>query len=468
MENILEKDTSSRFTSIISLVALLAFFPMLLMGVYQTTVLLTRAFGVNAEIIVDTQAVLETINTDFIHAYSQGGEEAKDMIGPVKQEVTALKPKYIRLDHIYDHHDVVHRSGDSLSYDFSRLDQAVQTILATGAKPVLALSFMPAVIAKDGVIINPPNDWNEWAQVVRRTIEHYSGKGEMNIAEIYYEVWNEPDLDQFGKWHYSNQEKNYMTLYRYASQGAQQAQNVHQFYLGGPSTTGLYKNWIIALIKSGYRVDFLSWHSYLEDPTKFAKDQRNIANWLMTYPAHILKPKLITEYGFTGAKDGRYNTKYAAAHTAAVVRQLISGQPTFMFAFELKDGPGQTDGWGLIGHEGSNKQKKPRYHVYNFIDNMVGKRLALEGEGSWVTGFASIRDDVYRVFLVNFDQKGTHAENVPVTFINLEPGDYEYREWFLQGRDVTFPETVSTENPTLIREVFMPAQSIAILEVRKK
>lgn len=466
MANFLEQETSQRTTSIISLVALLAFFPLLLLGVYNAAIIVTRAFGTPANIVVDASVTLEPIRTDFYHAFAQGGEESTDMLAPIVPEVTALRPQMIRIDHIYDHYNVVSRQGGQLTFDFSRLDQAVQTIRSTGATPLLSLSFMPADIAKDGVIINPPNDWNEWALVVQRTIEHYSGRGELNIPGMYYEVWNEPDLEQFGKWHYATGDKNYLTLYRYAATGAQRAQNVQQFFLGGPSTTGLYKNWILALVRSGYRVDFFSWHMYNPDPTRFNKDQRDLVSWLLPYPAFTLTPKLITEYGFTGAKDGRYNTMYAAAHTAAVIRQLISGQPTYMFAFELKDGPGQSDGWGLIGHEGSGKQKKPRYHVFSFIDEMAGTRLALSGEGSWVTGFSSVRDGVIRILLVNYDASGSHSENVPVTISGLDPGTYTYRERFLLGRDVVFTETVSAEErPNITREVFMPAQSVAMLEI---
>lgn len=468
MTNFLEQDTSPKATSIVSLVALLAFFPLLLMGVYNAAIIVTRAFGVKANIVVNTQNVLEPIRTDFYHAFAQGGEEASDMIGPVLNEVRALNPQVIRIDHIYDHYNVVSRSGSDLTFDFSRLDQAVDSIIDAGATPMLVLSFMPRAIARDEVIINPPNNWEDWALVVQRTIEHYSGKDQKNLQNIYYEVWNEPDLEIFGKWHYASEDKNYLTLYRYSALGANRAQNVNAFSLGGPSTTGLYKNWILALVRSGQRLDFFSWHSYQNDPTRFNQDQRDLVSWLLPYPGYTLLPKMITEYGFTGAKDGRYNTTYAAAHTAATIRQLISGQPTYMFAFELKDGPGQSNGWGLIGHENDGKTIKPRYHVFSFIDSMIGNRLELSGEGSWVTGFATKRDETIRVLLVNFDNNGSHTENVPITINGLEPGNYTYRERFLLGRDVVFDETITNQKPTITRDVFMPAQSVAILEITKK
>lgn len=460
------RQATGKTTSIISFLGLIVFLPLFIMAVGQTITLMSRASGKPANIVVDTSLRLEPITTNFYHAFAQGGEEPNDMISSIVTQTKALRPRTIRIDHLYDNYQVVGRDGGGLTFDWSRLDAVIRTIISTGAKPILALSYMPNVIAKDGVIINPPNDWNEWALVVQRTIEHYSGKNGLNLNGVYYEVWNEPDLAQFGSWKLGG-EKNYLTLYRYASIGANNAQNVNAFALGGPATTGLYKNWIVALVQSGNRINFFSWHSYLSNPEQFATDQRNIISWLVQYPAYTLLPKLITEFGFTGSKSTGYGTMYGAAHTAAVIRQLISGSPEYLVSFQLKDGPGQNDGtgWGLITHDDNGLKKKPRYSVYEFIDAMAGTRLLLSGEGSWVTGFATIKDDVMRVMLVNFDQNGNHSEQVPVQFIKLAPGAYTLRQRFLLGTNTQ--RTYDVESDTLSTDIFMPSQSIAILELTK-
>lgn len=465
--SVLLHHVEGKTTSIISFIALLVFLPLFIIVVQQTFVLFTRASGVPANIVVDAQSRLEPIKTDFYHAFAQGGEESTDMLTSVSSEVKALSPRYIRIDHLYDHYQVVGRDGSGLTFDFSKLDGVINTITATGAKPVLALSYMPQVIAKDGSIINPPNDWNEWATVVQKTIEHYSGKSGRNMSGIYYEVWNEPDLAQFGGWKMEG-EKNYLTLYRYAAAGASQAQNVNAFYLGGPVTTGLYQNWVLGLVKSGSRMDFISWHSYISNPEQFAADQRNLISWLLPYPTYTLLPKLITEFGFTGEKNVGYNGMYSAAHTAAVIRQLISGGPSYLFTFQLKDGPGQTsgDGWGLITHDDNGKRRKPRYYVFSFMDQMAGTRMNLTGEGSWVTGFASTRDNVFRVLLVNFNPGGDHSEQVPVTVTNLTPGTYAVRTKFLLGTDTTSTETVTDKS--LSTKIFMNTQTVALVEITKK
>jgi len=460
-----EQDASPKSVRAITVIAFLAFVPLLFYATIQSVTLLTRAFGKPANIIVHASIPLEPISSDFYHAFAQGGEEGENMLDAVTSETKALSPKIIRIDHIYDHFDVVKKNGSNLEYNWGKLDQIVTAILSTGAKPMFALSYMPSAIAKDGVIINAPNDWNEWAQVVQKTVERYSGRGSKNLSGIYYEVWNEPDLAQFGSWKMGG-EKSYLTLYRYAAIGASNAQNVNGYYLGGPSTTGLYKNWILGLTNSGLRVDFYSWHTYQADPLKYIEDQRNFTSWLIDRPTAMIKPTLITEFGITGAKSKLYDSTYAVAHTAAVIRQLISGGPKYLFSFELKDGPGQQsgDGWGLVTHQDNGKRKKARYSIYSFLDQMVGTRLQVTGEGSWVTGFASKQEKSIRLLLVNFVKGGSHSEEVPVTFTDLEPGNYTYKERVLFGRNVSSPVTVGADG-VLSKKIFLAMQNVAILEL---
>lgn len=466
MTSFFTSSVPSKTSSLISILALAIFLPLMLLAVYQTATLLSRASGTPANITIDTKTELEPISTDFYHAFAQGGEESNNMLSPISSQVRALKPRVIRIDHLYDHYSVVGKQGDALTFDWQRLDELVDTILATGAKPLLVLSYMPSVIARDGIIINPPNDWNQWATVVQKTIEHYSGRGEKNINGVYYECWNEPDLDQFGSWKMQG-EKNYLTLYRYCSIGANNATGTNAFHLGGPVTTGLYKNWILSLVSSGNRLDFISWHSYLGDPAQYATDQRNIASWLLPFPTSIILPKLITEHGITGSKSALYGTTYASAYEVAVIRQLISGGPTYLFSFELKDGPQDTsEGWGLITHESKGLKTKPRYAIYSFLDSMAGKRLRLTGEGSWVTGFSTKKENTIRVLLVNFDRNGNHVETVPVTFANLDQGSYSFHEKHLFGTDTTLMETVS--EASLQKRIYMPAQSVVLLELKKQ
>lgn len=415
--------------SIVSFVALLIFLPLLLLAAYQTATIISRATGKPANIIIDAGAVTsEKIDPTFMYALAQSGK--------VQKEISALRPKWIRIDHIYDFYDIVKNDvSGSLSFDFSRLDPIIESIRAAHATPVISLSSMPPAIAKDGKVTNAPKNWSDWTMVIQKTIEHISGSSEKNIPEVYYEVWNEPNHEQSGGWDLTG-EKNYLTLYHYAAVGAGEAKQTQKFFLGGPATRGLYKNWIINLINSGDRVDFLSWHSYLLEPERFPQDQRDITSWLLPYPNSVLLPKLITEYGFTGS--------LGSAYTASVFRQLVSGSPTALFTSHLESG-----------------------YIYSLLSRMAGNRVLLTGEGTWVTGFASKQTDTIRIMLINFDASGSHTETTPITITNLPNGMYGYSQEYLQGNTPgeaqKFMESVI--DGTLKKQIYMPAQALVLIEL---
>jgi hypothetical protein len=472
--SLIDLKISKSTTSLLTLLVLLIFLPFLIYGLYQFMSLYTKANGTLANITVDPNSIINPINNTFYHSFAQGGEEQNNMLVNVSNNLKQLNPDEIRIDHIYDYYDVVSKNTDELTFNFSKLDLIVDSILASGATPFFSLSYMPQVIAKDGNIINPPYNWNDWEKVVQKTIEHFSGKNNRNLKNINYEVWNEPDLNQFGSWNIYG-DKNYLTLYAYATSGAQKAGNCNQFFIGGPATTGLYKNWITALIKSGNRIDFFSWHTYQEDPTYFRQDEQNLTFWLLANPQYLKLPRIISEFGPTGKKDPRYGTNYMAAYTASVVRQLINGSSN-LFSFQIKDGPNETDnsGWGIFGHENNNLTKKPRYYVYGFLDKMQGALIKLEGEGTWITGYATKTDSGIKILLINFDLNQSHIESFPLKVINLAPGTYKWNvDYLFRGGcaiDMPLNNGFLTEPITdgiFQKSICLPYSNMAILQLIK-
>ncbi len=456
-----------KFLSVASLLVLFFALPFLVLVAQQAQQWFTRATGSNATIVVDTTKTLDPISP-FWKAFSQGGEEPTNMIGPAVNQLATLDPRYIRIDHIYDFFNIVQGSPGNLSFDFSRLDPMIDSILATGAKPLIALSYMPAAIAQDGTIINAPVNWNDWALTVQKTVEHYSGRSNKNIAGVYYEVWNEPDL--FGGWKVYG-DKNYMTLYSYAVTGANRAANVQPFAIGGPATTALYKNWMTALLKqtanNKLRLDFISWHRYNLSPEQFSKDLSEATKWTFDYPAFVTLPKLITEWGFDPEINGGYDGNFAAAHAVAVVREVLFGYQN-LFAFEPVDGLDPAGNeywgrWGLMTHPSKGLKIKPRYTAFTLLNRMTGSQVQVTGEGSWVTGFATKVGSSIKLILSNYDPAGTHTETVPITFTGLTNGTYRYQQTLLPGNSTTLTETVT--NGSLQKSVFMPRSSVLFVEL---
>jgi hypothetical protein len=211
-------------------------------GVSQLKVvrdLFSHASGEPANLVIDTQAGLGPLSRPWRNL-AQGGEGYNWRLQPISKSVQALHPQYIRLDHIYDFYEIVKGEPGNLQFDWTKFDLVLKDITATGAKPYIALSYMPPAIA-DGDIVSKPKRWADWQLVVQKTIEHVSGT--LGIEDTYYEVWNEPDL--FGGWK-TYGPKNYLDLYSYAAYGADAAaknSRVKDFKFGGPATTALYKTW---------------------------------------------------------------------------------------------------------------------------------------------------------------------------------------------------------------------------------
>ena len=322
----------------------------------------SRAASIKANIVVDVAKTTGPF-PDRWKALAQGGEEAGvRMLENVVPQVAGLYPKYIRLDHIYDFYEVVSKdSSNNLIFDFSRLDQTVCDIYNTGAKPFFSLGYMPPTMSEDGSLIGKPKNWNEWTFLVQKTVEHYSNKdavlpcgalADFWKTDIYYEVWNEPDLESFGKWRYTGGDKSYSDLYFYSVRGATQAQNVFKFKIGGPVTTALYKNWIQKfldyVLTNNLRIDFISWHHYSKKTDDYTDDVINLNKWLGESPKYNQfqnLPKVISEWGYDSYVNEIADTNIGAAHTVASLRNLLNAEVQLAFLFEIKDGKGQSKNW---------------------------------------------------------------------------------------------------------------------------
>jgi hypothetical protein len=258
--------------------------------------IISKAAPKPGNIVIDTSKTSGKINNSWV-AFSQGGEEPPPMLKQTVSKMKLVSPKLIRLDHIYDYYNIIQKKENGYIYDFSKLDDTVNDIISMGAIPFFCLSYMPAYFTPSGSVIDIPKNWQDWEYLVKLTIEHYSGKNRKNLSGVYYEVWNEPELVQFGNFKL-NSEKDYRLMYFHAAAGATQAQNVNSFYIGGPAIGSYYKNWIDGFLsfvsQNKLRLDFLSWHRYTKNPNLFAADAASIRNDLSAYPRYSQIPIIMS------------------------------------------------------------------------------------------------------------------------------------------------------------------------------
>ena len=459
------------FKQALMLAAFLLLLASTLLGSWQLPVVrefFGQASGTPAAILIQANNSLGPMPRPWRNL-AQGGEDHNWRLAPVAGLVSELNPEYIRIDHIYDFYDIVAGTSGSLTFNFTKLDLIIDDILATGAKPYIALSYMPPAISS-GDIVSPPRSYADWQLTVQRTVEHISGT--RGISDVYYEVWNEPDL--FGGWKYSGQ-RNYLELYSSAARGAAQAQNVKPFKIGGPATTALYKNWIDALarhaLSNNLRLDFISWHRYHRSPAQFEQDLINLRSWLAAYPQLEATVELhLSEWGHESENDSGYDTTYSAAHTVATAISMI--QPGLRaFVFEIQDGKDPNGKaawgrWGFLQHQSFGSVVKPRYQGLKMLDRLPEQRIQLSGNGTWVKAAAGIDEQgTVGIVMANFDPAERNFEVVPVSISSLPPGQYTVTTTYLDGS--TSQHIAETALRSIEFFVTMPVNSVSYTQLEK-
>lgn len=423
-------------------------------------------FGTKANIVVnltDSYAFPVVPWSNF----AQGGEEKSEMLTPVLGQVASLSPQYIRIDHVFDYYNVIGRdSSNNLTFDWSRLDVELRNITKTGAKPFISLSYMPAAISS-GSEVDIPRNWGEWQQSVQALIEHVSGRNGLNFNEVYYEVWNEPDL--FGKFALSG-EKNYLTLYKYAALGAANAKNTLSYKFGGPATTALYPNWVTTFLdytsSNNLRLDFYSWHRYSSNITVFEDDIAKAKELIYAFPRYKDLELIMSETGYDSEINKVNDGILSAVHTIALYASTFQ-KINRVFMFEIIDGPGPQQywgRWGMLTHESFGiPVAKPKYLSLQFLNRMRGEFYPVYGQGTWVKAFASTSNKTIRLLLVNYDPAGRHVERVPVSFVNLPSQSFTYRRIDFMGKSTE--REVSTTGKNWNTQEYMLPNSAAILEI---
>jgi xylan 1,4-beta-xylosidase len=180
---------------------------------------------------------------------------------------------YVRFHAIF--HDEVgvydeDKNGQPL-YNFSYVDQIYDGLLANGVRPLVEISFMPNKLAASNAIhsfwykpnVSPPKDWDRWdgliAAFARHLVDRY---GIDEVAQWYFEVWNEPNLDF---WAGRPAQSTYWDLYDHTAVAIKRVDA--RLRVGGPATA--QAAWVDAFIQHCVEkkipVDFVSTHVYAND-----------------------------------------------------------------------------------------------------------------------------------------------------------------------------------------------------------
>lgn len=285
--------------------------------------------------------------------------------------------------------------SDALLYSFFNIDQIVDFLVSIGMRPIIELSFMPSTLSSGGDIvfhykgnITPPRDPAQWGELVRRLAAHWVERyGIDEVAQWYFEVWNEPNLPAF----WTGSQQQYFELYATsvkALKGVDQRLRV-----GGPVSAG--NAWIPEFQQycSDHQLpaDFISTHYYPTDA--FGEIGADTTTQLEHAPLDVMrqhaltartqaagKPLLYTEWNITSnPRDPLHDSAAAAALAVRIVMgvdDVVEAYSywTFSDIFEENYFPSAPfhGGFGLINLHGI---RKPIFHGFAMVAKLGAAHL---------------------------------------------------------------------------------------------
>lgn len=309
--------------------------------------------------------------------------------------------RYIRFHAIF--HDAlgtVRVKNGKIVYNWTKIDQLYDNLLARHIKPFVELSFTPKALATSNHSIfyyhantsHPiPKEWHNLIVAFARHLEKRYGKAE--IRSWYFEVWNEPNLSGF--WQNADQ-KAYFQLYDSTARALKSVDP--KLRVGGPATAG--GEWIPAFLdyvkKTHAPIDFVTTHTYgvkggfldpdgksdlLLDPSPNAivGTVRRVRRQIAASPFPRL-PLYITEWStsYTPA-DPVHDSYVSAAYILSKLKAcegLAQGMSywTYSDLFEEAGPPPAAfyGGFGLVTRDGI---RKPSFFAYKYLHALSGETI---------------------------------------------------------------------------------------------
>jgi xylan 1,4-beta-xylosidase len=379
--------------------------------------------------------------------------------------------RYIRMHGLLSDDMAVYTEDDqgNPEYNFMYVDVLFDFLHQIGMKPFVELGFMPSRLASGSKTIfwwrgnvTPPKDYEKWAALVRRLVQHFTDRyGAEEVRTWYFEVWNEPNLDGF----WAGTQDDYFKLYAYAAKAIKAVNPA--FKVGGPATAGAA--WEPEMIRYCYRnkvpIDFISTHSYgvkagyLDEfghsGTVLDKNPMSVSGDVLQTRKEIAEspiPGLELHYtewssSYTPA-DPLHDSYHEASYVLEKLKQ-VGGAANSMSYWVFTDifeepGPRFTPfhgGFGLLTIQGINK---PVFYAYQFLHRLGGTELMNNDSSSWIC-----KDSAGNIQALLWD------------FTNTHPGDSVHNQVYYT-RDLP----ASTKGKLMLRIDHVPAGRYA-LEVYK-
>jgi xylan 1,4-beta-xylosidase len=341
-----------------------------------------------------------------------------------RQDVRRVKTvsdfRYVRFHGIFDDDVGLYDTDEAgnVSYNFTYVDQIYDGLLADGVRPFVELSFMPYKLAADPKNIfgfwykpniSPPKDYAQWDAMIDAFVRHLVDRyGIDEVAQWYFEVWNEPNIGFWGGVPY---QPTYFELYDHTARAIKQIDV--RLRVGGPSTAqaGWAHDFIEHCSANHVPVDFVSSHVYANDTaedvfkstTPIPRDQmvcKSVGKVASEIRASSLPqlPLIWSEFNASFANEPNVtDSVYMGPWLASTISQcdgLTRAMSYWSFSDVFEEGGvARTPFYGGFGLVAPDGIPKPAFNAFGLLHRLGEERFpsgsdsaltTRRADGSWV------------------------------------------------------------------------------------
>ena len=366
------------------------------------------------KVIVDAAAVKGPLNRMF-NLCVGAGRANEGLRADWQRQLRMVKEqlgfRYIRMHGLLSDDMGVCGFGDSgrVVYNWQYIDELYDFLESIHVRPFVELGFMPGALASGGKTIfwwrgnvTPPGSYDQWGGLIGALVRHWVERyGEEEVAQWYFEVWNEPNLKD-GFW--TGDQAEYFKLYSATARAIKSVSS--RFRVGGPATAG--NAWIPEFVdycaRNRVPVDFVSTHTYGVDQG-FLDEHGNRGTVLSRNDSSVYGDVLRSRRQIDGSalpglelhytewsssytpSDPLHDNYQETAYVLDKLRKTGAAANsmsywTFTDIFE-EAGPRMTPfhgGFGLVNYEDI---AKPAYYAYKYLNQLGGTELMVNDASSW-------------------------------------------------------------------------------------
>ena len=361
-------------------------------------------------------------------ALGQGGLSEEPMWEDRIAEIRALRPALIRL-FVQEYFNLLPEKG---RYHFDTLDRSVDTILKTGAQPLMCLCLKPRVLfPKIDQDVVEPNDYGQWQELISQLVRHYRQRGN-RIA--FWEIANEPDIGEDGGCPYRFKPESYVRYYARTVEAILKADAAAR--VGGPALASVRSPIFPALLDycgtNGAPLHFVSWHNYNSSP-KGIRDTITFAKGLLEKHPNLHPETMLNEWNMD-LTNPPLDPRFQPCFISEVIWQMKDAGLDYSCYYHIRDWHVEMDRYlkfmsprgvafmarwwnrmpqfdGLFDYQNT---PRPSYFAFKLLSRLAGERLDIASEHPNIRGFAAHDEQLrmYNVMLWNFSPAAIKAQIV--------------------------------------------------------